>query len=151
MRLQSGNVVTSHDDMFGKAGEILSGLLTRQSEQIDTRHYMLYSRKAFTLMEVLVSVAVAGLVITAGFRLIAMSYKLMAELEGERQLINSAGEIWLRFRIDDEMPDNGHDDDNGIEWQTEHDSLKIDEYEFRYRRITISTPDNRTTVIYVAE
>ncbi|MBQ2615619.1 MAG: prepilin-type N-terminal cleavage/methylation domain-containing protein, partial [Synergistaceae bacterium] len=54
-------------------------------------------RKAFTLMEVLVATAVAGLVITAGFRLIAMSYRLLGEIQWERELISAAQDIWLRF------------------------------------------------------
>lgn len=102
-------------------------------------------------MEVLVSAAIAGLVITAGFRLIGMSYRLMSEIESERQLIDAAREIWLRFRIDSDMPDNGTDDKKNISWRTENLSVPIDDYELKFRRVTITLPDDRTTFIYIPE
>ncbi|MBQ7196595.1 MAG: type II secretion system protein [Synergistaceae bacterium] len=108
-------------------------------------------KRGFTLMEVLMATAIAGLVITAGFRLIGMSYRLMSEIEGERLLIEAAREIWLRFRIDEDMPDNGTDDKKNIKWQSENVSVPVDDYELKYKRVTISLPDNRSTVIYVAE
>lgn len=109
-------------------------------------------RTGFTLMEVLVASAVAGLVITAGFRLIGMSYRLMSEIEIERQLIDAAREIWLRFRIDEDMPDNGTDDKKNISWRSEKLSVPIDEgYELNFKRVTITLPDDRSTVIYVPE
>lgn len=108
-------------------------------------------RKGFTLMEVLVSVAIAGLVITAGFRLIAMSYKLMGELQTERDLISAAQEIWLRFRVDRDMPDNGTDDKKHITWESQKVSVPIDEYELTFKRVTISIGEGRSTVIYVPE
>ena len=103
-------------------------------------------------MEVLVAVAVAGLVITAGFRLVAMSYKLMAEVQDERRLIDAAQDIWLRFRIDEDMPESGTDDKKNIRWSTEKMSSQIDEdYELKFRRVTISIIDGRSTTIYIAE
>ena len=106
-------------------------------------------KSGFTLMEVLVSVAVAGLVISAGFKLIAMSYKLMAELEIEQELISASQKIWLRFRTDDDMPDNGTEDN--ITWRTEQDSVQVNEdYELKFRRVIISI-GNRSTNIYLAE
>ena len=109
------------------------------------------SKKGFTLLEVLVAAAIAGLVITAGFRLIGMSYKLMSEIKSERDLIEAARDIWLRFRIDEDMPDNGTDDQKNIRWRSENISVPVDDYELKYKRVTISTPDERSTVIYVAE
>lgn len=102
-------------------------------------------------MEVLVATAVAGLVITAGYRLIAMSYKLMAELQGERELSAAAQEIWLRFRVDEDMPDNGTDDKKGISWRAENVSVPVDDYELKFRRVTVSIAEGRSTVIYVDE
>lgn len=102
-------------------------------------------------MEVLVSVAVAGLAISAGFRLIAMSYKLMAELQAERDLIAAAQDIWLSFRIDDEMPDSGTDDKKNITWRAEQDSVKVDDYELNFKRVTVTIAGQHSTVIYVAE
>ena len=109
-------------------------------------------RKGFTLMEVLVATAIAGMVITAGFRLIAMSYKLMSEIEAERILIDAARSIWLRFRIDPDMPDNGTDEERNITWRSERESVPIrDGYELTYKRVIISLPDNRSTTIYVSD
>ena len=109
------------------------------------------NHKGFTLMEVLVSVAVAGLVITAGFRLIAMSYRLMGELQYERDLSSAAQEIWLRFRVDEDMPDNGTDDKKHISWQSQKVSIPIDDYELTFKRVTITIGEGRSTIIYVPE
>ena len=107
--------------------------------------------KGFTLMEVLVATAVAGLVITAGFRLIAMSYRLLGEIQGERDLISAAQEVWLRFRVDEDMPSSGNDDKKGYSWSTEDMSVPVDSYELKYRKVTIKIGDGRSTVIYVAK
>ncbi len=107
--------------------------------------------KGFTLMEVLVATAITGLVITAGFRLIAMSYRLMAELQAERELIAAAQEIWLRFRVDKDMPDNGTDDKKHISWQSHNVSVPVDEYELKFKRVTITIGEGRSTMIYVPE
>ena len=102
-------------------------------------------------MEVLVATAVAGLVITACFRLIAMSYRLLGEIQGERELASAAQEVWLRFRIDADMASSGTDDDKGYSWHTEDGSIPIDEYELKYRKVTVTTASGRSTVIYVTE
>ena len=102
-------------------------------------------------MEVLVATAIAGMVISAGFRLIAMSYRLLWELRAERELIAAAQDIWLRFRIDKDMSDNGTDDDTGIKWEAKEVTVPVDEYELDYKRVTITLPSGRSTVIYIAE
>ena len=115
------------------------------------------SNKGFTLTEVLVAIAVAGLVITAGFRLIAMSARLMAEIEAERELVTAAQKIWLRFRVDARMPDSGKDDENeNITWKTENDSIPVADYELKFKRVTVTlnSPGNknlRSMIIYVAD
>ena len=68
------------------------------------------SRRAFTLMEVLVAVAIAGLVIAAGFRLIGLSLRSLAEVRLERELAVAARRIWLEFRTKEDMPDKGEKD-----------------------------------------
>lgn len=102
-------------------------------------------------MEVLVATAVAGLVITAGFRLIAMSYRLLGEVQGERELIAAAQEVWLRFRTDADMPSSGKDDDKGFSWKADDESIPVEDYELKYRKVTVTTEDGRTAVIYVSE
>ena len=108
-------------------------------------------RKGFTLMEILTATAIAGLTITAGFRLIAMSYSLLGAVEGERELINAAQTIWMRFRTDKDMASSGTDDELNIKWEAEEKSIPVDEYELKYRQVTITLADGRQTEIYIAE
>ena len=102
-------------------------------------------------MEVLVATAIAGLVITAGFRLIAMSYRLLGEIQGERELVSAAQEVWLRFRVDEDMPSSGNEDKKGYSWNAEEQSVSIEDYELKYRKVTVTIEDGRSTVIYVSE
>ena len=102
-------------------------------------------------MEVLTATAIAGLTITAGFRLIAMSYSLLGAIEAERELINAAQTIWMRFRTDKDMASSGTDDELNIKWETKDKSIPIDEYELKYRQVTITLADGRETQIYIAE
>ncbi len=109
-------------------------------------------RKGFTLMEVLAATVIAGLTITAGFRLIAMSYSLLGALDSERELIDAAQNIWFAFRTEDDMPENGTDAETHIKWDTRNISVPIDEdYELKFRRVTVTTASGRDTVIYIAE
>ncbi|MBQ4469410.1 MAG: type II secretion system protein [Synergistaceae bacterium] len=114
--------------------------------------------KGFTLTEVLVAIAVAGLVITAGFRLIAMSSRLMGEVEAERELVTAAQRIWLKYRLDPRMPDSGKDEENeNITWKTENTSIPVADYELTFKRVivTLNSPGNqsgqRSMVIYVSD
>lgn len=102
-------------------------------------------------MEVLIATAIAGLVISAGFRLIAMSYRLLGELSGEREIISAAQRIWLRFRLDPTMPESGNDDEAGITWSTSKESVLVDEYELKYRCVTVKIASGRSAIIYVPE
>ena len=103
------------------------------------------------MMEVLIATAIAGLVIAGGFRLIAMSYRLLGELEAEREIITATQKVWLRFRLDPQMPDSGTDEESGITWRSDKQSVMVDEYELKYRRVTVSIPSGRSAVIYVPE
>ncbi len=100
-------------------------------------------------MEVLVATAIAGLVITAGFRLMAMSYRLLGEADAERVLISAAEEVWARFRIEQDMPSSGTNDEKGYSWETENCSVPVEDYEFKYRKVTVKTSDGRSMIIYV--
>ena len=102
-------------------------------------------------MEVLVATAIAGMVISAGFRLIAMSYRLLWELRAERELISAAQDIWLRFRLDKDMPDNGTDDEAGVKWESQKITVPVEDYELAYKKVTITLASGRSTVIYVDE
>lgn len=97
-------------------------------------------------MEVMIAVAIAGLVVAAGFRLIAMSLRSLAEIRGERDLTAAAQRVWLRFRTEADMPDSGVDE--GVEWRTEEDSIPIEDFELPFKRVTV-TLNGRSMVIYL--
>ena len=105
-------------------------------------------------MEVLVATAIAGLVITAGFRLMAMSYRLLGELHGERELISAAQYIWLRFRTEKDMPSSGTDDKLSVRWEAREMSVPVaslgDDFEFKYRQVTIRDDAGNEAYIYVS-
>ncbi len=101
-------------------------------------------------MEVLIAVAITGLVVSAGFRLVAMSLRMMNELESERKLISASQMMWLRFRNERDIADSGFDEENNIRWESEHLSIPIEEWELKYKKVKI-TIDNRFTFIYVAD
>ncbi|MCR5346496.1 MAG: type II secretion system GspH family protein [Fretibacterium sp.] len=103
-------------------------------------------RGGFTLMEVLVAVAIAGLVVSAGFRLITMSLRSLAEIQGERELTAAARKLWLRFRTEENMPESGSED--GVEWRTERDSVPVESFELSFKRLTV-TMGGRSMVLYL--
>ena len=111
--------------------------------KIKTKKY-----KGFTLMEVLVAVAITGLVVAGGFRLIAMSMRTLAEIQGERDLTSAAQKIWLNFKTDGEMPDSGKDGD--VEWETDFDTIKFEDLELPYKRVKI-TLRGRSMFIYLPQ
>lgn len=100
-------------------------------------------------MEVLIAVAIAGLVVAAGFRLLSMSFRSLAEIQRERELISAARKLWLRFRIEEGVPESGSED--GVEWSTEKDSVPVvDDFELQFRRVKV-TVDGRSMVIYLPQ
>ncbi|MBQ3626549.1 MAG: hypothetical protein II948_07400 [Synergistaceae bacterium] len=99
-------------------------------------------------MEVLVAVAITGLVVAGGFRLIAMSMRTLAEIQGERDLTSAAQKIWLNFKTDGEMPDSGKDGD--VEWETDFDTIKFEDLELPYKRVKISLR-GRSMFIYLPQ
>ncbi len=105
-------------------------------------------------MEVLIAVAITGLVVTAGFRLIAMSMRSLAEIQDERALTAAAQRIWLKFKTDDEMPDSGKEKDErtgaDVEWETELDSVPVEDLELPFKRVKI-TLRGRSMVIYLPQ
>lgn len=111
-------------------------------------------RCGFTLLEVLVATAIAGLSITAGFRLIAMSYSTLERVEQERRMTEAASRIWLRFRTDPDTPSSGTDEDLSVQWEAREMSVPLaslgEDFEFRYRRVTIRDETGSEAYIYVS-
>lgn len=107
-------------------------------------------------MEVLIAVAIAGLAVTGGYRLAAVSIRLLGDVRSEREIVNAGEYIWLRFRTDDDMPESGHDDDlfsssGGITWETSRISLPVGDYELKFRCVKVSTASGKSVNIYIAE
>ena len=111
-------------------------------------------RCGFTLLEVLVATAIAGLTITAGFRLIAMSYSTLERVESERRMTEAASRIWLRFRTDRDTPSSGTDDKLSVRWEAREMSVPVaslgDDFEFKYRQVTIRDDAGNEAYIYVS-
>ncbi len=109
----------------------------------------LTSRRAFTLMEVLVAVVIVGLVITAGFRLITMSLRTLSDVRIERELNSAAERILLNFKLKKDMADKGEED--GIKWEARVDSVPlIGDLELTFRRLTVTIGD-RSMILYLPE
>ena len=102
-------------------------------------------------MEVLIATALAGMVITGAFRLIAMSVRLLGVADSELSLVNAGEYIWLSLRADPDMPEAGTDDDMGISWESEKVSIPVEDYELNYRRVTVKDGSGGSITIYVGE
>jgi prepilin-type N-terminal cleavage/methylation domain-containing protein len=106
-------------------------------------------REGFTLLEVLVAVAIVGLVTAGGFKLIALSLRTLSEVSLEKELINEAQKVYLDFLTKEDMPDSGEKD--GVKWKVETDSVPVvDEVELAFRRLTVEYKE-REMVLYLPE
>jgi prepilin-type N-terminal cleavage/methylation domain-containing protein len=106
-------------------------------------------RGGFTLIEVLVAVAIVGLVTAGGFRLIALSLRTLAEVRIEQDLVNEAQKVYLDFLTKEDMPDSGEKD--GVQWDVETDSVPvIGDLELTFRKLIVEYRD-REMVLYLPE
>ncbi|MDR1979885.1 MAG: prepilin-type N-terminal cleavage/methylation domain-containing protein [Synergistaceae bacterium] len=106
-------------------------------------------RGGFTLLEVLVAVAVVGLVTAGGFKLIALSLRMLAEVRTEQELVNEAQKVYLDFLTKEDMPDSGEQD--GVKWKVETDSVPVvDELELTFQRLTVEYKE-REMVLYLPQ
>lgn len=114
------------------------------------------SSKGFTLMEVLVATAIAGLTITAGFRLVAMSIRLLNEAKSERELTEAAERILLDFNVDEDKASSGTEDaEEGktpYSWEASEMSIPVEGFELKLRKVKVSNKDTGQSMhIYIAE
>ena len=106
-------------------------------------------RGGFTLLEVLIAVAIAGSVIAGGFKLIALSLYTLREVNAERELVNEAQKLHLEYMTNEDMPDGG--EKNGVKWKVTTDSVPVvKELELTFRKLTV-TYKGREMVLYLPE
>ena len=106
-------------------------------------------RAGFTLVEVLAAVAVAGLVIAGGFKLVTVSLRALAEVRLEHELINEAQKVYLDYMTKENMPDRGEKD--GVKWKTETDSVPtIGDMRLTFRRLVVEYQE-REFILYLPE
>ncbi|MDR1732797.1 MAG: type II secretion system GspH family protein [Synergistaceae bacterium] len=106
-------------------------------------------RRGFTLIEVLVAVAITGLVTVSGFRLIAMSIRALNDVRLEQELIAEAQKVQLEFLMKEDMPDSGEKD--GVKWTVATDSVPVaGDVELTFRRLTVEYK-GREMVLYLPE
>ena len=106
-------------------------------------------RAAFTLIEVLAAVAIAGLVIAGGFKLVTVSLRTLADVRLEQELVNEAQKVCFDFLSKKDMPDRGERD--GVKWKTETDSAPtIGDLDLTFRRLVVEYQD-REMVLYLQQ
>ena len=107
------------------------------------------SRTGFTLIEIMVAVAVAGLVIAGGFQLVTVSLRTLSEVRLEQQVVSEAQKVYLDYMTKEDMTDRGEKD--GVKWKTETDSAAtIGDMELTYRRLVVEYQD-REIILYLPE
>ncbi|NLL36348.1 MAG: prepilin-type N-terminal cleavage/methylation domain-containing protein [Fretibacterium sp.] len=103
-------------------------------------------RKAFTLVEVLVTVAILGLVVAAGFRLVTLSLRTLSEVRLTRRLTAEAQKVYLDFLTEPDTPDKGERD--GVQWETQNERTPVaDGMELPYRRLTVTLEGRSMTLL----
>ena len=104
--------------------------------------------KGFTLLEVLVAVAILGLVAAGSLRLMIISTKALAEVEETRELLNEARKIQLDFMTDDTKPTSGAE--GKYKWDVKESSWPVlgDQWEISYKELTVES-ENNAIVLYM--
>ena len=106
-------------------------------------------REGFTLIEVMVAVAITGLVIAGGFKLLTVSLRTLTEVRLEQELVSEAQKVYLDYLTREDMPNRGEKD--GVQWRTETDSVTTDGYmNFTFRRLIVEY-QGREMALYLPE
>ena len=107
------------------------------------------SRRGFTLIEVMVAVAIVGLVIAGGFKLITVSLRVLAEVKLEQELVNEAQKVYIDYLTREDMSDRG--EKGGVKWKTETDSVPaVGDLELTFRRLVVEYQE-REMILYLPE
>ena len=107
------------------------------------------ARPGFTLIEIMAAVAIVGLVVAGGFKLIAVSLRSLTEVKLEHELVNEAQKVYVEFMTREDMPDRG--EKNGVKWTTETDSVRVvGNLELSFRRLVVEY-QGRKMILYLPE
>jgi prepilin-type N-terminal cleavage/methylation domain-containing protein len=108
----------------------------------------LNKNKGFTLLEVLVTVAILGLVAAGSLRLMIISSKSLIEVEETRELLNEARIIQLDFMTNETKPTSGTE--GKFKWDTKENSWSVldGQWEIKYKELRIETANNEI-VLYL--
>ena len=111
---------------------------------------MLNKNKGFTLIEVLIAVAILGLVAVGSLRLMIISTKGLLEVEDTRELLNEARVIQLEFMTDKTKPTTGTTKNNNVKWDSKEGSWPVldGKWELKYKELRIETKNNEI-VLYM--
>jgi len=98
--------------------------------------------KGFTLIEVLVAVAILGLVATGSLRLMILASKSLIEVEETKELLNEARIIQLEFMTDETKPTSGTKND--YKWDLKEGSWSVldGNWELKYRELKLESKNN---------
>jgi len=109
---------------------------------------LLKMNKGFTLIEVLVAVAILGLVAAGSLRLMIISSRSLLEVEETRELLNEARIIQLEFMTDEKKPSSGSE--GNVRWETKEGSWSVLEgqWELKYKELRVETEKNEI-VLYI--
>jgi len=110
---------------------------------------LLSRKRGFTLIEVLVTVAILGLVAVGSLRLMIISSKSLIEVSDTRVLLNEARIIQLEFMTDKTKPTHGTTK-SGVKWDTKEGSWSVldGRWELKYKELTVGT-ENNEIVLYM--
>ena len=99
-------------------------------------------RNGFTLIEVMVALAIVALVVTGGFSLIGNAARTLAEIDEQRVLMDAAQKLHLDFLTKEGMADGGEKD--GVSWKVQNDSLPvIGDVELTFRKLIVEYKGER--------
>ena len=109
---------------------------------------MLNKKRGFTLLEVLITVTILGLVATGSLRLMMISSKALIEVEETRELLNEARKIQLDFMTNETKPTSGSE--GNYRWDVKEGAWPVldGRLELKYKELKVETKNNEI-VLYM--
>jgi len=105
------------------------------------------AKTGFTLVEIMVTVAIAGLVLTGGLNLVGVALRALVDVRLEQELVSEAQKVYLEYLTREDMPDRGERD--GVRWRAETDTISaFGNYELGFRRLIVEYQD-REMILYL--